>query len=472
MGRLPLLGSSSRREFLAGCAGTAACAGCSALAGGVSADAAALIPKVKPNLLLVYAHPDPKIQGWPYQGYDYESRKTQTTARLRAACPNVDFSATTAKTAAEAQSVLHSNPDADGYLVYLYGIPSDAPDVFAYSGRPTLLVDDLYGGTGRFLGLYPRALAKGMPVAGVSSTRFEDLVEAVKAFEAIKKLRASVMLDVTDRDLTKAVELFRQSLGLTVRPTSAEELNSAYERADREEARRWATLWTKQADRVVEPSPEEMRKSGAMYAGMRNLLVQHRAQGIAVDCLRLFYGGKMSAYPCLGFFQLNDDGLVGACEADLDSAATMLLMTYLVDRPGYISDPVIDTSKNQIIYAHCVAPSKVHGPGGPRNPYHIRDHSEDRKGAAIRSLLPLGEMTTTLKLVPAQKTVVLHQAKAVDNIDEDRACRTKLAAEVPDARKLMENWDFGWHRVTVYGDHKPAVETVTQLLGFKLVEEG
>jgi L-fucose isomerase-like protein len=168
---------------------------------------------------------------------------------------------------------------------------------------------------------------------------------------------------------------------------------------------------------------------------------------------------------------LNNDGYVGACEADLQSAATMLLMTYLTGRPGYISDPVIDTSKGRIIYAHCVAPNKVFGPNGAANHYEIRSHSEDRKGASVRSLMPAGELTT-LKLVPEQKVVVMHRAKAVDNIDEDRACRTKLAAEVKDARKLMSDWKYGWHRVTVYGDHRNQVEVVAGLLGFKVVEEG
>ena len=40
---------------------------------------------------------------------------------------------------------------------------------------------------------------------------------------------------------------------------------------------------------------------------------------------------------------------------------------YADGQPGYISDPVIDTSKNQIIYAHCVAPSKVFGPSKTAN---------------------------------------------------------------------------------------------------------
>ncbi len=190
-------------------------------------------------------------------------------------------------------------------------------------------------------------------------------------------------------------------------------------------------------------------------------------------CLSLFYGGKLPAYPCLGLFQFNNDGLVGACEADLQSTITMLAMTYLVDRPGFISDPVIDTSKNQIIYAHCVAPTKVYGPKGPASPFHIRSHSEDRKGASVRALMPLGEITTTLKFAPLRKEVVVHQARTVANIDEDKACRTKLAAEVKDVDKLLTEWDrWGWHRVTYYGDMRRPVATLAGLLGFNVIQEG
>lgn len=473
---LNVLNTSSRRNFLARCSGSAACAAWAGLSSAMALEAAnyaaALIPTAKARIRLVFTHPDPERQGWPYQYYDYEGRKAMLVSKLRKGCPNVEFLPVTAKTAEEATPVLEADRDVDGYLVYMLGIPSNANAVFAYSKRPTLLVDDMYGGTGQFLSLYPQARQKGMPVAGVSSSRFADLVEAVKAFECIKKLRSSTLLDATDRDLTKTVELYKQTLGVTIRQVSAGELNTAYENADAAEARKWARAWIDNAEKVVEPSAEEILKSAAMYVGMRDLLTRHQAQGIAVDCLRLFYGNKMTAYPCLGFFQFNNDGLVGACEADLNSATSMLLVTYLAGRPGYISDPVIDTSKNQIIYAHCVSTNKVFGPRGPSNPYHIRDHAEDHKGAAVRSLMPLGEMTTSLKLIPAQKTVVMHQARTVANIDEDRACRTKLAAEPADARKLMAGWDYGWHRVTVYGDLKVQLETVSHLLGFKVVEEG
>jgi hypothetical protein len=69
--------------------------------------------------------------------------------------------------------------------------------------------------------------------------------------------------------------------------------------------------------------------------------------------------------------------------------------------------------------------------------------------------------------------VLLHLAKTESNIDEDKACRTKLAAKpIGNIDKLMKYWnEWGWHRVTVYGDHKHSVENLAALLGFEVIEE-
>lgn len=468
---IPVSAQSSRREFLSRCAGCTALAACPAPAR--MAQVAAALPADKPRIRLVFTHLPPEKPTWPYQGYDYEGRKQQLTARLRQSCPGVEFLPATAHDAAEAGKLLESDAQVDGYLVCMIGIWTGAGMAIASGGRPTLFVNDLYAGCGEFLTAYARARRQALKVAGVSSSRWEDVVQGVRAFEAIKKLRSSVIVDVLDRPLSADAQAIEEVFGTRVQVVRSPEINAAYEKADRSEAQRWAGLWMKGAQRIVEPSREEVGRSGVMYVAMRDLLAQHKAQAITVDCLNLFYGGKLPAYPCLGFFQLNNDGLVGACEADLQSTITMLAVTYLTGRPGYISDPVIDTSKNWIIYAHCVAPNKVYGPNGPANPYHIRDHSEDRKGAAVRSLMPVGQIVSTLKFHPARRQVVFHQARAVANIEEDKACRTKLAAEVRDPFKLLSEWDrWGWHRVTFYGDLRQPVETLSGLLGFEMVVEG
>jgi hypothetical protein len=82
-------------------------------------------------------------------------------------------------------------------------------------------------------------------------------------------------------------------------------------------------------------------------------------------------------------------------------------------------------------------------------------------------------MTTTLEINTGSKQVLFHQGKTVENIDEDKACRTKLAAEVRgDIDKLLGEWDrWSWHRVTFYGDLRGPVEALCKTLGLRIVEE-
>jgi L-fucose isomerase-like protein len=266
----------------------------------------------------------------------------------------------------------------------------------------------------------------------------------------------------------------KRLLGIEVVPVDFKELRASFESADREKARQLAERWKSAASKVtLTDADDTLEKSARLYLAQEVALKKYRAEAITINCLGGFYGGHLAAYPCLGFVELLDKGLVGACEADLVSTVTMIAMRHLVGRPGYISDPVLDTSKRQIIYAHCVATTKPFGPEGPSNPFEILTHSEDRRGAAARSFLPLGYMTTTMEIHPGRQEILCHRAKAVDNVVIDLACRTKLAGEVVgDFEKLLTFWDqYGWHRVTFYGDLREPVKELAAALKFRVVEE-
>jgi hypothetical protein len=457
-----------RRRFLRLCGACAGCAVCPSLAQPVAPSGD------KTKVRLLFTHSAPERPTWPNRGYDYEGRKREVEARLRKALPSMEFLPVTALQASDAAAILEKDQEVDGYVWFLVGLGPAVGMTIAAKGRPVVLVNDLYAGDGNFLGHLPRARREGLKLAGVSSSRFEDVIQAVRGLDCLRRLKAATILDVTERDPSNASKGIANLFGARVQKVTSPEFNDAYAAANRAEGLKWTNLWTKGAARIVEPKRDDLVRSGLAYVAMRDLLKRYHSGAITVDCLQLLYGEKLppSVYPCLGFTQLNNDGMVGACEADLDSTITMLAMNYLIERPGFISDPVLDTGRNQIIYAHCVAPTKVFGPKGPSNPYHLRSHSEDRKGAVVRSLMPLNQMTTTLKFVPGRKEVLLHWGKTVANVDDDKACRTKLAVEGPDIHKLQNSWSAGWHRVTFFGDHRQAVETLAALAGVKVVLEG
>jgi hypothetical protein len=506
----------NRRRFLA--RGGAAAAGALGLLGTPNWLEAASA-KTKMRIRIIYSLHGEKQAGpdWPNKGFDFGPHMQRINRELTKRCRGFEFVSSMANGEEQAKAILQADTTAGGvggYLVYQMNCWNRVVQTIATSGKPVLYADFQFGGSGGFL-VYTAAFlrAKTANVGFVASSDLDDLVAAVKCFEVVKRGGSPAdFVAATGRVRTKetpkagrlacsrdevkclspsdCLRRFKESKILAVRgqepvPTSESmgiqvqyipfsELNDAWKNADRDESRAVADQWAKTAKKVEGVSRETLDTSAAMYLAEKAVMKKHGASGITINCLGGFYGNHIHAYPCLGFHQLNNEALVGGCECDVRSAVTMLAGTILTQgRPGYISDPVIDTSKRQIIYAHCVAANKAFGPQGPTNPFEILTHSEDRQGASVRSLLPVGYMTTTLEFEPSRKEILFHRAKAVANDPDDRACRTKLCAEpVGDLEKLFSQWDqWGWHRVTFYGDLKEPIYALADALGWKVLEE-
>ncbi len=505
----------NRRRFLA--AGCAACAGAAGLLVNPGELWAAGADGGKMKIRIIYSLHAAQQPGpdWPNKGFDFRPVMERINTGLAQQCPNLEFVSALAAGPEQAQKILDEDKSAniDGYLVYQMNAWNRVVQTIAAAGKPVLYADFQYGGSGGFLVYMANFLRTKAPNVGfVASSRFEDLVEAVRCFERVRKggsiadfVAATAQVRTKNTPQTgdlactldpvktlstqECLARMKQSkilavtteagpastlMGIPVEHMSFVEVNEAWKAADKDESRAVANRWRKNAATVIGVSQETLDTSAAMYLGMKAVLQKHGANAITINCLGGFYGGHIHAYPCLGFHELCNEGLIGACECDVRSTATMVALTTLTQgRPGYISDPVIDTAKRQIIYAHCVASNKVFGPQGPTNPFAILTHSEDRQGASLRSVLPLGYMTTTVEFEQSRKEVLFHRGKAVANDPDDRACRTKLAAEpVGDIEKLFTLWDqWGWHRVTCYGDLKEPVFALAEALGYKVVEE-
>jgi len=466
----------SRRNFLAGASAAFAAYALATptelLLGAVKEEpfaAKPVLPEPKAKVGLVFLHTTCDQPCWPYQGFDFEPQMKKVTHDLKEACTHTEFSVGTAVNAEQVEPLVKEMNDVDGFVIYLVG-PSVSPKPFVETGKPIVLVDYLYSGTPTFIFTYRDCEKEGRPVVGVASSDFRDVAKAAKLFQVIKRIQSAKIVDVMDRDVSEHAEFIKEATGIEVLPVGLAVLNSYYEKADEKEAAKWADKWTKGAKKVVEPTREDLIKSGKMHLANSTLITERGAEAIAIDCLGGFYSGKLTAYPCLSFVEMNSGELVGACEADLNSTTAMIMMRHLTGRAGFISDPVFDLPKNQIIYAHCVAPMRVFGSQGKTNPYIIRSHSEDRKGASVQSLLPLGETVTSIQTNAKEKALVMHSGKTVANIDDDKACRTKLATEA-NVQKILETYRWGWHRVTFFGNWRKEVKDLATLMGLHVYEE-
>ncbi len=66
--------------------------------------------------------------------------------------------------------------------------------------------------------------------------------------------------------------------------------------------------------------------------------------------------------------------------------------------------------------------------------------------------------------------MAVHTATVTGNSRDDRACRTKIIAEVDgDYEKLYRQWDeFIWHRVTFFGDFAKEAVALAEKVGYEV----
>ena len=87
-----------------------------------------------------------------------------------------------------------------------------------------------------------------------------------------------------------------------------------------------------------------------------------------------------------------------------------------------ITDSTFDTSRNEVIHAHCVAATRMRGIGGPACPYILRSHMEDNKGVSVQVEMPVHETITGEKF-SNPTTPLISTAEVTGSIDGPRGCR-------------------------------------------------
>lgn len=512
-----LFSAVTRRKFLG--TGCAAAFGLAAGGGVGKQKSEAAGRRLRLRTIYSLHSPVQKVPDWPNVGFDFRPAMDRFNTAIAKGCPEFDLVSTMASGPDDARKILEvdSRDRVDGYIVFQMNCWNRVIQTIAETGKPTLYVDFQYGGSGGFLVYTADMLRKNVANVGfVASTWLEDVVAAARMFEvfsatgsaaefaaAVNRLRVERTpgpslsplkedhLETLSPDETLRVArqwkvlaiggnwpglapAIQEGLGIEALNVPFAELNDAWKAADKDDVLAVVDRWRKSAVKLAGVNRETLEASAAMYLAEKEVLRKYGARAVTINCLGGFYGGHIHAYPCLGFHELLNQGLVGGCECDLRSTATMILATVMTGgRPGFISDPVVDAGTRRVIYAHCVASNRVFGPAGPSNPFEILTHSEDRQGASVRSLLPPGFMTSTLEVAPERKAFLFHQGRAVENVPDDRACRTKLAVEpAGDLEKLFREWDrWGWHRVTYYGDLKQPVYALAERLGWEVIEE-
>ena len=304
------------------------------------------------------------------------------------------------------------------------------------------------------------------------SSRYEDVLVAIRPFRAIHRLKEARVLNVSNGPADAAYcQALKEKFGTEVISLTLPDLQKAYEAADRGEAMADMRRWVKEAKKIVEPTKEEILKSSVMYIAMRDLLAQHGAVAITMNCLGMGLMDRGMGYPCLGFVRFNNMGLGGRLRGGLEvhhDAPDLHLpggQAGLRDRPGVRR---VEQHDHPCPLRGGDADA---GAGHSASPYHIRSHLEDGRGASLMVKLPMGQKVSMARLLGTDK-MLFSTGDAVDSPFVERGCRTKLTVKVENIDKFLENWSSGLHRVIFYGDHTRDIQRYCRFAQIRLLREG
>ncbi len=314
----------------------------------------------------------------------------------------------------------------------------------------------------------------------IGSYDFGELEPYARIMDAMRRLKQSKILRIRSQtEKTDFMEKVNNKFGVEIKPMDYSRLNELYDSIDIYKAGKEADTFIKDAVKVVEPTRDDVIAANRFYLAVKRFLKEENANAITIDCLGGFRRGDLKAYPCVTWTRLNDEGLLGVCEADLDSTLSSLIMqSFTGGKPGFVTDPFFDTKSNTVVHAHCVSATKLDGPSGESAPYIIRTHMEDDKGVSIQVKMRAGQVVTSVKIVNAD-TMLVSTAKIIGNSDKKRGCRTKIVCKVIDPKteqeldvdEYLHSWTNGLHRVIYYGNYMKDIEKMGRLMGFKVVRE-
>ena len=386
---------------------------------------------------------------------------------------------------AEVDKVVAKLRNADGVLLFHLsghggGAPKAAMDKIIDKGLPTAVFSQPFSGHGWMY--FPQWQKDGKKVVLLPTSNWDEIEQVVKLMRVAPHMRQTRILVIRGplgTDPACSAEQVKEHLGAELIPISVEKTLQAHKAVDIKAAEAEAKhYWLGKAEKIVEPSTEEIINSARFYLAIKELMIKERAQAVtSSNCM------GDPAKGCLAFSKLNDLGLVGACEGDMDSTLTMLIFSYAFGVPGFITDPVFDTATNALIHFHCTSPTKLDGPDGKRMPFTIRTQSDSERGVSLDVENRIGQTVTCAKFVNLD-TMLISTGKIFRVTHDELGCRTQYWTKVKDADKMFHNWGADvikggqhgvmtmLHRAVFYGDHTRDIKRLGVLMGFNVVEEG
>jgi hypothetical protein len=426
-------------------------------------------PKVRIMGAVVRQKP-PYWLGWPGTAYDVEGERARYSRAFadNAARVGVSFEEesqpleTGESVAAFVKKLQAEKPHAALVHIQHFGQWGWAGDI-AKAGMPTII----FAPIGMAFTNHVRRVSRQPGVSVISSLETPALEQTFRMIRAKQQLEETRLL-VVHGDKRREETIDR--LGVQVCRVPRSTFEEIFQQTpESEEAHEIARRRFREAEKIVEPSRKDGVNAARSYIAAKQLLKNEDCNALTTDCLGMVTQRKVPTPPCMGASIFQDAGVTYGCEADVFGAVSLMLSSYLFDKPGFMNDPVPETVKNVLIAAHCVCGTRMHDiKCKDHEPYILRSHSESNIGVSTQVLWREGQRVTLARF-QNPNALIVDTGTVVGNVQTPPAggCRTSVEIamdRVEDVRDVL-----GFHQNVFYGDHRRDLEAFCQMYGIKVV---
>lgn len=275
------------------------------------------------------------------------------------------------------------------------------------------------------------------------------LARKVRTLAAFENLRGQKLILIGEPEpwvvsVSRNLEDYRK-FGIEVESVCQQEVADLYAQMTEKQAQPYYDKYRRGAKACVEPTEGDLQNAARMTAALLQTLENHHANGMAIACFNLLSLGTTS---CLGVSYINDcTDKVAACEGDLDSAVTMLMLKHLTRTKMWMANPGLHPG-GVVNFSHCTAPLAVDGVADC--PFTLRSHHESGIGASLQVDMPNGARLTACRISAVWGSFTVQGATGECGPREE-CCRTQLYVRFDDFERYLQT-ALGCHQVFCFED--------------------
>ena len=188
-----------------------------------------------------------------------------------------------------------------------------------------------------------------------------------------------------------------------------------------------------------------MKDAETIYHRLKELVEQYDLQGVTLRCFDLLKTVKNTG--CIALSKLNDEGIPAACEGDIPTLLTMMIVKRITGELCFQVNPARVQADGKMLFAHCTLPL------GMTEKHEYTTHFESGIGVAIHGDLPTGDYTL-LKMSGDMQRMIAVDVTLERCQFEPHLCRTQVWVQAtPEVSNYFMTNPIANHHVLIRGHH-------------------